>query len=687
MTLRLSRRYREITVAVALVLGALLALGTGGRVELVDGVLYDAALALVPRHDVPPPPRVVVVAIDQHSLSSPRLELTPRVFFGPHYAELVEGLFRAEAKAVGFDVILGFSASRFQAMNPAYDEKLMDALADHHERIVLARTVSTRIAEPYVAALFDPELDAGHDEPRAVAYSELVPSQDGVQRWIYPRLPAEGGTDLPTLAARLTEIAGGKVASAPFLLAPREPLERIPTYSLADVLSCIETDPAAVKAAFAGKVVLVGSNLTEEDRKRGPDRFLSWPGKPPAAFDRGVCTLHALGYSNEDGATIPGVHVHAAAVEAMLQGAGVTVVPMTVRVLVASLAAGGCATLALFLSPVIAVVALLAVLTVLFGASVVVLGGARWLPVAVPALAAASALLGGQLARFFYQERRRKRVERAFGHYLAPTVVAQLSDSEEEVKLGGETRDITVIFADLSGFTATSDTMGPAELMELTNRYFQVMVESIDAHGGYVDKFIGDSVMAIWGAPSTIADAPGRALDCCFDIMRRVKVLRESRAGIDPAGFDVKVGLASGPAIVGNVGSPSRLSYTALGATINLAARLEKVCSAFGCPIVVDEGTRNLVSSRFLFCELDAVPLRGKRDLVPVFEAIAPLASATPAEREYTARYEAALAAYRERRWESAREAWLALQASLGTARGTVAPKVMAEQVLAKAKQ
>ena len=539
----------------------------------------------------------------------------------------------------------------------------------------------------YVAALFDPERDGGREEPRAIAYSELVPSQDGVQRWIFPRLPAENGTELPTLAARLVEIAGGRVADVPFVLAPRAPLESIPTYSFADVLKCVETSPESVKAAFAGKVVIVGSNLTEEDRKRAPDRFLSWPHTAPKRFGQGACELTPLGYSNSDGASIPGVHIHAAAVEAMLDGTGVTLVSPPVRVFIAAAAATASAVLALALSPVIAVVALFAVLTLLFGASVLTLAGGRWLPVAVPAFAAASALLGGQLARFFYQERKRVRIQRAFGHYLAPSIVAQLSESEEEIKLGGEIRDITVIFADLTGFTATSDTMGPGELMELTNRYFKVMVESIDEHGGYVDKFIGDSVMAIWGAPTSVADAPGRALDCCFDILQRVKALRESRTGIDPAGFDVKVGVASGPAIVGNVGSPSRLSYTALGATINLAARLEKVCSAFGCPIVVDEGTMNLLRGRYLFCELDAVSLRGKRDLIPVFEAIAPSVSATPEQREYAARYEEALRSYRERSWETAKERWLALQASHGASRGTLAPKLMAEQALVRSRQ
>jgi adenylate cyclase len=679
----IARHYRELVVFGAVALGALMSVATDGRVELVDGLLYDLALPVVPFREAARPPRVAVVALDQASLASPRLEAVPRVFFGPHFAALIEGLLRADARAVGFDIILGFSASRFEAMKPEYDEPLLSALADHRDRVVLARTASTKVAEPYVAALFDPDRDAGRDEPQAVAYSELVPSDDGVQRWVFPEFVSESGAKLPTLASRLATIAGGPAASAPFLLAPHTPLESIPTYSFASVLDCMEKNPALVRKAFADKVVLVGSNLTEEDRKRAPDRFLSWRA-PPARAEGGGCVLETLGSSGVEGVSIPGVHVHAAAVDSMLARSGVTLAPPAVRVGVAALVALVCAVLALFLSPIVAVGALIGVVTLLFGASVVGIGVGRWLPVAVPAFAATVALLGGQLARFFYTERKRKLLERAFGHYLAPAIVAQLADNEEEVRLGGELREVTVIFADLSGFTSTSDTMGPGELMELTNRYLTVMVESIDEHGGYVDKFIGDAVMAIWGAPSTVQDTAGRAMACCFDILRRVRALKESRAGIDPAGFDVKVGFASGPAIVGNVGAPRRLSYTALGATINLAARLEKVCSDFGCPIVVDQVTMTRLRDRYLFCELDTVPLRGKRDLVPVYEAIAPVASATAAQRDYVERYEGALRAYREQQWETAKVSWLELQSTLGERRGTVAPQVMAEKAIAQ---
>jgi adenylate cyclase len=254
--------------------------------------------------------------------------------------------------------------------------------------------------------------------------------------------------------------------------------------------------------------------------------------------------------------------------------------------------------------------------------------------------------------------------------------VSKLADAETDVALGGEEREITVMFADLSNFTSVSDTMGPAELMELTNRYFKVIVDVIDRMGGYVDKFIGDSVMAMWGAPAPIRDAPDKALSAALAIQDRVQAMKADGTGGDLAQFNVKIGISTGPAIVGNVGTPRRLSYTALGATVNLAARLEKVCGTFVCPIVVDAATMEALRDRYLFCELDAVSLKGKRLPVAVYEAIAPLATATAAQREYVARYQIALQSYRS----GDRERAAALWAELATApcSRSSAPTIMA---------
>ena len=680
--MNLRRRYREIVILAALLAAALLAVVTGGRIELVDGFLYDIAIAIAPFRPPPAPSNVVVVAIDERSLASETLATTPRVFFGPRYAELIDGLFQGGAKAVGFDIIFSYTATRFPAIEPGYDDALLASLAKHRDRVVLARTATTTVAEPFVAAVFDAKRDAGRDEPLAIAYSELVPSEDGVQRWVYSHYAASDGARLPTLAARLSEIAGGSGNAPPFLLYPAAPLESLPTYAIADVLSCIKSNPDAARAAFADKVVLIGSNLAEEDRKRAPDRFLKWPSSSTASADGFGCGLHALGPSAPDSDSVPGVHIHAAAVGSLLGGGGVTMVPTWARTAAAASAAVICASLGLFLSPVIAVAALVGFMVALFAASVWATAFGAWLPVAVPAIAGLGALLSGQLARFFVEDRRRRRMETAFGCYLAPELVRQMSEEDRELHLGGEMREITVMFADLTNFTAISDTMPPAELMELTNRYFKVIVEVIDKMGGYVDKFIGDSVMAMWGAPASAADAAERAVKSAFLIDQRVSELNSS-ASADSAKFGVKIGISSGPAIVGNVGTPRRLSYTALGATVNLAARLEKVCSMFGCCIVVDSTTMAALQDRYLFCELDAVTLKGKRDAVSVHEAIAPISSATPEQNHYVARYSAALRCYRNGDPEQAAAIWTELDAGKASRTGNSAPALMAQRARA----
>ncbi|TMG91064.1 MAG: adenylate/guanylate cyclase domain-containing protein [Betaproteobacteria bacterium] len=661
--MNLRRRYREIVILAALLAAAMLVAVTGGRVELVDGFLYDLAIAITPFRPPPTPSKVVVVAIDEKSLASETLASTPRVLFGPYYAELLDGLFQGGAKAVGFDIIFNYTATRFAAIDPGYDDALLASLAKHRDRVVLARTATMTVAEPFAAAIFDPTRDAQRDEPLSIAYLELVPSEDGVQRWIYSNYPAADGTRLPTLAARLSEIAGGPGNAPPFLLAPTAPLESLPTYAIADVLSCIRSNPRAVR-----------------DRKRAPDRFLKWPSSPSARTDALGCGLQALGPSAPDSDTVPGVHIHAAAVGSLLGGTGTALVPWSARVAAATSAAVICAGLGLLLSPVVAVVALIGFLAALFAGSVVGVGAGNWLPVAVPGIAGLCALLGGQLARFFVEERRRLRMESAFGCYLAPEIVRQLSEEDIDLHLGGEVREISVMFADLSNFTAISDTMPPAELMELTNRYFKVIVEVIDKMGGYVDKFIGDAVMAMWGAPASAADSAAQALESAFLIEQRVSELRSAAQGDDLSKFDVKIGIGTGPAIVGNVGTPRRLSYTALGATVNLAERLEKVCGTFGCRIVVDSTTMAALKDRYLFCELDAVSLKGKRAPVSAYEAIAPIGTATKEQREYVSRYNAALQCYRNGDSEQAVSIWMELDAAIVRRTVASAPAVMAQR-------
>jgi len=653
-----AKRYAPVwIIAVAALVGALAGAALDGRWSIADGLFYDFAMPIAPRPTPTRSPQVAVIAIDRASLDSELLRRVPRVFFSPFYADLVTGLFAADAKAVGFDIVFNYSANRFPAIQRGYDRAFLEVLADNKHRVALARTAQIPVVETYAAAVFDPLRDGQSPEPAAVTYAELMPDPDGIQRWVHFHVDANDGAQIPTLVARLGAIAGAQRADAPFMLAPSEPLEALPTYGFADVLECIRRDPAAVRAAFGGKVVLVGSNLADEDRKSTVDRFLR-RAEPSRAPDRGGCSLHTLAATDAPGRTAPGVHFHAAAVEQWLNGTTTRPVAPNVRIGVAAAAAAGGVAAAWLLAPLAAAGAVAVACAALFAISVLGIGWGWWLPPAVPMGLLAIAAIIGQTGRFLVVERRRKRVEQAFGRYLAPALVDRLASAVDELRLGGETRDVSVMFADLSGFTAASDTLTPENLMSVTNRYFEAMVAVVDAQDGYVDKYVGDAVMALWGAPVAVAEPAWRAADCALAVQQRVRALAQS--AVDPAApaFRVRIAVASGPAIVGNVGAPRRYNYTALGPTVNLAARLEATAKDYGVDILIDRATRDQLESRCLMCEIDAVLLKGKAAPVPVFALIAMLHAATGAQRAAVARYEQALAAMRRNDRNAAQSAF-----------------------------
>ena len=638
--------------AMALVAG----LASGTAMNWVDGLFYDLSLAT---HGVRPGrggEPVAVIAMDRGSLDLEELAATPRVLFGPFWAKLIDGLAEAEVKAIGFDIIFSYSANRFPALDAQYDRGFYDALARHHDRLVLARSARQPVAAPVEAAVYDIDGDAGNDEPAAIAFAELNSDSDGVQRRVGPHLRALDGQLLPTFSAALLSRAHAPAMPDPVLLAPAAPLETIPAYRLIDVLRCLDRQPAAVAAAFSGKVVLVGSNLPEEDRKRTPDRFMSQPTTRLA--ESGECRLGRLGPSHAEGGTTPGVFVHAAAVQSVLTGNLVRPVPLIGRALAAVLASLGGSLLGFAVTPWLAVIGVTALAAACFGLAAVMLGFGLWLPIAVPAAAAIVSMVLAYLVRFLIEERRRHRVQHAFSHYLAPSIVDRLAESEAELRLGGERREITVMFADLSGFTALSTRLPPEELMALTNTYHAMMVEAVEVTGGYVNQFLGDAVMAIWGAPLGDPDHAASAARAALRIVEKIMQAKAEADALGLPGYAVKIGINTGPAVVGNVGAPKRYNYTAVGETVNIAARLESVPEDYGCRIVVGPATAAAIVDRFVLCELDWIKVKGKDEAFSVFQLIGERSTAKSAEMRYLEQYGTGLARYRAGDFATAEDIW-----------------------------
>lgn len=632
-------------------MGAVAAVLAQGPV-IADGPLLDLLVAGraagFASGDAPEASPVTVVALDQRSLLGPELAAYPRAFLGPVLAEVLDGVAAAGARVVGFDMIFAYSANRFAH---DFDRRFVESLARHRGRVVLARSAASLPAEPFWAAL-QPDQDA-------LGLAEVPPDADGRYRRVRARLETKEDGRLPTLASAV--LGHARVAPMPdeVLLAPRGHLEAIPTYALVDVLRCVRTSSPALTRAFAGKIVLIGGTLPEEDRKVSTARFLAPPVKESPPLD--PCGLRRLPASAPDSDTVPGVFLHAAAVAAVMTGdLTLTAPPAVVAPLTAVLAAGGAA-LGLLLTPWSAAAAIVGVAGVLFAAGAAILARDIWIPLALPlALLVATPVLA-YVIRYLVEERTRRHIEQAFGHYVSPTIVTRLAANPATLRLGGELREVTVIFADLSGFTALSGTVSPEVLTQTTNRYLACIVDQVDATGGYVDKFIGDAVMSLWGAPGDDPRHAANAVRAAMAAVARVRQTREAAEARGEKGFSVKIGINSGPVVVGNVGTARRYNYTAVGETVNVASRLEGVPTLYGCPIVVGPRTAELAGDDILFRELDAVQVKGRALPLSVFEPLADRGAATPAQCELAKRYGEALVHYRAMRFGEALALWEAL--------------------------
>ncbi|MGZ5067063.1 MAG: adenylate/guanylate cyclase domain-containing protein [Usitatibacter sp.] len=238
------------------------------------------------------------------------------------------------------------------------------------------------------------------------------------------------------------------------------------------------------------------------------------------------------------------------------------------------------------------------------------------------------------------------------GKVASNEVVARLLEGGD-IELGGEERDVTVMFTDIRNFTAIVERLTPDQSLQLLNQFLTVISEVIEEHGGVVDKYLGDGVMALFGAPVTREDDAQRALECALGIRRRVEALGPSLASRGLPHPQIGIGINTSRVVAGNIGSPSRLNYTVLGDGVNLAARLEGLTKRYHVPIVVGHATREKVRG-VVFRELDKVRVRGKTVPERIFEPLAHEGGLTPAQLVSLAQWHDALEMYRLRCWDVA---------------------------------
>lgn len=253
-------------------------------------------------------------------------------------------------------------------------------------------------------------------------------------------------------------------------------------------------------------------------------------------------------------------------------------------------------------------------LAVLFGGTSIALSFERiWVPMVGPLMALLFASLGMTARNYLTEGRKKRLIKKAFGQYLSPDVVSEISSDPECVKLGGQERALTVFFSDIADFTSISEKMTPVEIVAELNNYLTSLTSIILEYCGTLDKYIGDSVMAFWGAPLAIADHESKAVLAALEIQNKL---------IEFPNFATRIGIHTGAVVVGNIGSEQRFNYTAIGDTVNLASRLEGLNKKFGTRIIISETTYNRTLDSVFAREIGRVRVKGRAEPIGIYEPL-----------------------------------------------------------------
>ena len=676
---RIGRRDIVAAILIALVSGAVF---TSPPLGTLQGLSLDILTALrgklVGDHRDPATSPVVVVAIDGETYDTPPFKGSPTQTWTREIGRVLGSITDGGAKVIGFDVI--FPSSIEQSEIPFGDAPLGARMKGFDRDYLIAlRQLSDNGKLVLGEILSNDHPDAPYPAQRlmvknAVRALNVHTDTDDVIR----RMPLSfsiDGKPVPTMAVELaTRALGGKPGIAPYgatelsgyaipsavpntLTLNFRGLGRdIPTFSFADLRACVEKgDRDFFRRAFDGKVVLLGTALNFEDRKRTSMRLSGgYDGTPGPR-----CALPVSANTAQKARSdIAEVFVHATAVRNLIERDAVSELGFPARSILTIAFAAIIACAACMLAPAGAVIAWIVLTAAYAAVTVGAFVHALALPLTEPALASLAALAMMVGYRFVLADRDERFLRKSFAFYLAPEVIDTMVTSGKMPALGGEMRNVTMFFSDLSGFSSIAETMTPGELVTLMNEYLSAMTDIIESHRGYVDKYIGDSIVAMFGAP---ADDPAHARNAVHAALKCHEKLAELNAGsaaFAGRGLSHRIGLNSGEAVVGNIGSRRRFNYTVMSDTVNVASRLEGANKYYGTAIMASETTVAQTGDTFAWRELDAIKLIGRGEAIKVFEPLADKGTESAGQTKVAAAYAEGLACWRAREFAKAADAF-----------------------------
>jgi adenylate cyclase len=559
-------------------------------IRLIEARLYDLLSVIAP--PLPAEPGAVIVAIDEPSIGEIGQRWPwPRDI----HAKLIESLRTAGAKVIAIDVIFADPSTE------EADAALARALGP--DVVLAADDVTTPLEQGTQVTRVNP-LDQFLDAGAVPGIASMHLDGDAYLR----RMPPIQSS----FAAEALRLKGEPQAAAPdgALIQYFGPRRSYPTASYYQAL-----DPKTFLRPdyFKDKVVMVGLSL-----------------QAATTADAGAPDTFPTPYTLTEGTLTAGVEVQATILDNLRHNLYALPLPSLVMVLLViagAFLAAAFSTRGVTWRTGLAATFLLAFFIV--GAWVLLRFGRVWAPPALPA-AAALAVFGARFGLDYARERQlRRTVSEAFSRYLSPDLVAQLARDPSALKLGGERRNLSILFCDVRGFTTLSEKLKdePERLTTLINRLLDPLSEAVLAEGGTIDKYIGDCVMAFWNAPLPSPDHPLRAARAAMRMLEAVKALNaelRQEQGEDAPVFAIGVGINTGDCVVGNVGSRWRYDYSVLGDTVNLASRLESLSKEYGVSIVLGPATAKALQEHFVLIELDRIAVKGRSEKSAIFTIVAP---------------------------------------------------------------
>jgi class 3 adenylate cyclase len=588
------------------------------------------------------PQHVVIVSVGDAALAAHPDE--PLVTWSPYWARAVQVLRAQGARAIGLDYLFLVSLESWlkRVHLPAgeailnFDRPFKEQLASG--QVVLAGRRLTRKDKSIFVLPVEAFAAALPNLPAHIGLINLVLDEDGAVRCYVPALEDDAGTVYLTLPKLLATLWQGRAASAEIARFKHDP--RLPVWSgLAE-----GDDSLFPRIGFVGppghpnsqapgtfarlpfeRLLAPGAEHDAQLHKALAGKVIIITYEPAGGQDRHA-TPYALGFWPWQARYMTGAEIHANVIETILTGLAPRPLPWFVglAVLAGFLAVGLTLFFRLSIWPGLAVLIFLALLAAGLGYGLFLTY--RLLPVVSVQLGLVLGYVGVLGLRLTGEERQRARLRQIFGRYVAEEVVEKLLAEGVSPDLGGEAYRVTVLFSDIRNFTTISESLAPAQVVEMLNRYFTRACEPILAAGGTVDKFVGDAIMAVFGAPATHPDHARRAIQAALGLVAAAREfqdwLTERFPGFELPRFKIGVGLHTGVAVVGNIGSPKRLEYTAIGDTVNTASRLEGLSKELGWTIVASRATLDAANSEVILGDRRTVTVKGRREPVDVCEIL-----------------------------------------------------------------